>query len=97
MSKQPLGLVGICVCVCYGVCCAVKSLAMSPVKTLSKHTQKLICRGRSTTERQDKQGVKTGKDVTQYNCLVCVRESFVFVWILCVLALFRLIYSKQMS
>lgn len=53
------------------VCCAVKSLAKSPVKTLSKHTQKLICRGRSTMKRQDKQGVKLKK--TLYSTTVwCV-------------------------
>lgn len=66
--------VSVCVCVSVMVCGVLfKSLAMSPVKTLGKHTQKLICRGRSTTKRQDKQGVKQKKTLcsTTVRC-VCV-------------------------
>lgn len=66
------------VCVCW----AVKSLATILSKPwvnkhTQTHTQRLICRGRSTMKRQDKQGVKQEKTLYCATvCCVCVDPLF---------------------
>ena len=63
----------VCVCVCVCVCCAVKSLAMSAVKTLSTHTHREAHLQRTLYNEKTRQTRReTEKDVMRYNCLLCV-------------------------